>query len=321
MKKKILFIIIIIILILAIVGGFMFFSKKEKNNKLNEYYETKEDNYTFELNKGKNGNPPIVKLNSEYEMPIIGLGTYSLIGDNAIEAVKSALKLGYRKIDTAHIYVNEKEIGQAIRESGVPREEIFVATKLYPNQYDDPESAIEIALETLDIEYIDLMLLHHPGTNDVRAYKTMEKYVKEGKIKSIGLSNWYIEEMEDFLPQVSITPTLVQKEIHPYYQETSVIKYMHEKGIAMEAWYPLGGRGHQKELLSDETLVKIAKNHNVSVAQVILRFDLQNGVIVIPGSSNPDYQLENISLFDFELTNEEMETINKLNRDEKHDWY
>ena len=203
----------------------------------------------------------------------------------------------------------------------VTREEMFVTTKLYPNQFDDTEVAIEQALEKLDIDYIDLMLLHHPGENDVKAYKVIEKYVEQGKIKSIGLSNYYIEEIDDFLPKVSIKPVLVQNEIHPYYQESNVIKHIQELGIVMEGWYPLGGRGHQKELLSDKTLVKIAESHNKSVAQVILRWDYQNNVVVVPGSSNPSHILENISIFDFELIDEEMKQIKSLNRDEKHDWY
>ncbi len=147
----------------------------------------------------------------------------------------------------------------------------------------------------------------------------MEKFVEQGKIRSLGLSNWYIEEIDDFIAQVNIKPALVQNEIHPYYQEQEVIPYIHDLGIVMQAWYPLGGRGHQKELLSDKTILEIAENHGKSAAQVILRWDLQNGVVVIPGSSNPEHILENISLFDFELTDEEMEKIAALDRNEKCD--
>lgn len=219
------------------------------------------------------------------------------------------------------MYHNEAEVGEGIRKSGVPREEIFVCTKLYPNQFADAENAIELALKKLDIGYIDLMLLHHPGTGDVAAYKAMERAVAAGKIRSIGLSNYYIKEMSAFLPQVTIKPVLVQNEIHPYYQDTEVINYMHKQGIVVEAWYPLGGRGHTAALFNDPVIAGIAKAHGKSSAQVILRWDLQKGVVVIPGSSNPDHQKENISIFDFELTDEEMNKINALNRDEKHDWY
>lgn len=156
-----------------------------------------------------------VMLNSGYEMPIYGIGTYSLLDDECVQSVSSALENGVRLIDTAHMYHNEESVGEAVRNSGIPREEIFVTTKLYPDQFSNAEAAIEEALEKLDIEYIDLMLLHHPGSNDVAAYHAMEKAVSEGKIRSIGLSNWYIEELETFLPQVTITPALVQNEIHP----------------------------------------------------------------------------------------------------------
>lgn len=262
-----------------------------------------------------------VTLNSGYQMPLNGIGTYSLTGDECFQSITSALNSGVRLIDTAYMYHNEEEIGKAIKASSVPREDIFITTKIYPSQFDDPEAAIEMALEKLDVEYIDLMLLHHPGDHDVKAYQAMEKYVKEGKIRSIGLSNWYVEELETFLSQISIAPAVVQNEIHPYYQENDVIPYIQDKGIVVEGWYPFGGRGHTKELLNNETIVKIAKNHNVSSAQVILRWNLQRGVVVIPGSSNPDHIKENTELYHFELSDKEMEQIKALDRNEKHDWY
>ena len=275
----------------------------------------------FDLSKGTNGNAPTVRLSSGYDMPVLGLGTYSLHGDVCINSIKAALASGFRKFDTASIYGNEEEVGQAIRESDVPREEIFVATKLYPDQYANPEAAIEECLRKLDIGYVDLMLLHHPGTNDVKAYKAMEKYVAQGKIRSIGVSCYYVREINEFLPQVDIMPVLVQNEVHPYYQDTEVVKHLHNLGIVVEAWYPLGGRGHQGELLSDTVLSEIAAGHNKSVVQVILRWHLQRGVVAIPGSSNPDHIEENISIFDFSLTDNEMARIAALNRNEKHDWY
>lgn len=212
-------------------------------------------------------------------------------------------------------------MGEAVRNSGIPREEIFVITKLYPNQFSNPEAAIEEALDKLDIEYIDMMLLHHPGTGDVEAYLAMEKAVEDGKIRSLGLSNWYVEELEEFLPQINITPALVQNEIHPYYQENDVIPYIHSLGIVVQGWYPLGGRGYTAELLGDEVISEIAASHGKSSAQVILRWNLQKGVVVIHGSSNPDHIQENTELFDFELREEEMERIGALDRGEKHDWY
>ncbi len=263
-----------------------------------------------------------VMLNSGYEMPIMGLGTYSLSDEECYASVTALLQAGGRLIDTAYMYGNEAAVGRAVRDSGVPREEIFVITKLYPGaQYADPEQAIQDALDKLDIGYIDMMLLHHPGTNDVKAYLAMEQAVSEGKIRSLGLSNWYVEELEEFLPQVNITPALVQNEIHPYYQENDVIPYIQSLGIVVQGWYPFGGRGHTAELLGNETISAIAAAHGVSSAQVILRWDLQKGVVVIPGSSDPDHIRENLDLFGFELTDEEMAHINALDRNEKHDWY
>lgn len=165
------------------------------------------------------------------------------------------------------------------------------------------------------------MLLHHPGAHDVEAYKAMERAVKDGKIRSIGVSCFYIKELDRFLPQVTIKPALVQNEIHPYYQDQDVIPYIQSKGIVVQGWYPLGGRGYTAKLLGAPTICEIARAHNKSSAQVILRWNLQKSVVVIPGSSNPEHIRENLDIFDFELTPEEMDRINALDRNEKHDWY
>ena len=266
-----------------------------------------------------------VRLNSGYDMPILGLGTYALDHDTCVNSVMALLESGGRLIDTAYMYGNEEAVGEGVRrgmeEYGIPREDIFVITKIYPNQFSDPEAAIDMALEKLGIGYIDMMLLHHPGANDVKAYKAIEKYVEAGKIHSLGLSNWYVEELTEFLPQVTIMPALVQNEIHPYYQEQDVVPFIQEKGIVVQCWYPLGGRGYTADLLGNETIQSIAQAHGVSAAQVILRWDLQRGIVVIPGSSNPEHIRENLDLFGFELSDEEMEQIATLDRGEKHDWY
>lgn len=288
-------------------------NRTDSGQKIND----KEQEHQGELNL----ETKTVMLNSGYEMPVMGLGTYSLSDEECYQSVTALLEAGGRLIDTAYIYQNEAAVGRAVRDSDVPREEIFVITKLYPSQFDDPEAAIERALDTLDIEYIDMMLLHHPGDGDVEAYHAMEQAVNDGKIHSIGLSNWYVEELEEFLPKVDITPALVQNEIHPYYQENDVIPYIQELGITVQGWYPFGGRGHTEELLGNETISNIGKAHGVTSAQVILRWNLQKGVVVIPGSSNPDHIRENLDLFDFELTEDEMNQINALDRNEKHDWY
>lgn len=288
---------------------------QNNENKVTTDVKSHQTQYQFHLDDG------YVTLNSGYDMPTNGIGTYSLTGDECYNAITSALQSGVRLIDTAYMYHNEEEIGKAIRDSQVNREDIFVITKIYPSQFDDPRAAIDLALEKLNIGYIDMMLLHHPGDGDVKAYHVMEDYVEQGKIRSIGLSNYYIEELEDFLPQVNITPALVQNEIHPYYQEFDVVPYIQSHGIVMQGWYPFGGRGHTEELLNDETIVSIADAHNVTAAQVILRWNLQREVVVIPGSSNPDHIQENTEIYHFKLTEDEMKKIEALNRNEKHDWY
>ena len=266
-----------------------------------------------------------VTLNSGYEMPIIGLGTYALDYETCVNSVMALIKNGGRLIDTAYMYHNEDAVGEGVRramaEYGVPREEIFVITKIYPNQFSNPESAIEQALDKLNIGYVDMMLLHHPGTDDVKAYRAMEKYVKVGKIHSLGLSNFYVKELENFLPQVTIKPALIQNEIHPYYQELDVVPFIQSKNIVVQSWYPLGGRGYTKNLLNDATIKNIAAAHNVTPAQVILRWNLQRGIVAVPGSSNPKHIAENLDIFNFELTADEMNAIKKLDRNEKHDWY
>ncbi|WP_028329404.1 aldo/keto reductase [Brachyspira alvinipulli] len=268
-----------------------------------------------------NFNTKTVKLNNGYEIPLNGIGTYSLLNDVCYNSVLYALQNGVRLIDTAYIYRNEEAVGKAVKDSKVDRKDIFIITKLYPNQYNNAEKAINDALKKLNVEYIDMMLLHHPGSNDVEAYKAIEKAIKEGKIRSAGLSNWYIKELKEFLPKINIMPALVQNEIHPYYQDTDVVEYIQSLGTAVQGWYPLGGRGYQKELLNDKVLKDIAKKYNKSVAQIILRWNLQRGVIVIPGSSNREHIIENTEIYDFQLSDDDMKRISELNRNEKHDWY
>jgi len=273
----------------------------------------------FDLDSGT------VLLNSGYAMPVTGLGTYALDHDACVRSVMALIENGGRLIDTAYMYGNEEAVGEGVRRAmeafGVPHEEIFVITKLYPSQFDDPEAAIDMALQKLDIGYIDMMLLHHPGTGDVKAWLAMEEYVARGLIRSLGLSNWYVEELTDFLPKVNIAPALVQNEIHPYYQEQDVVPFIQQKGIVVQCWYPLGGRSYTQALLSDEIITAIARAHGVSAAQVILRWDLQRGIVAIPGSSDPEHIKENLDLFGFELTEDDMARIAALDRGEKHDWY
>ncbi len=281
-------------------------------------------------NSGKGSSAPVfdfesrtVTLNSGYEMPAAGLGTYALSDEECYNSVTALLEDGGRLIDTASYYGNEESVGRAIRDSDVPRKEIFVTTKIYPTEFDDPEGAIEACLERLDIGYIDLMLLHHPGAGEINAYREIEKAIDAGKIRSAGVSCYYIRETDAFLKNVSTPPALIQNEIHPYYQDTDVVRHIQSlsQKIVVQSWYPLGGRGYTGPMLNNRVIDEIAGRYGKSPAQVILRWDLQNGVAVIPGSSSPKHIRENISIFDFELTADEMKQIAKLNRNEKHDWY
>lgn len=267
----------------------------------------------------------IVRLDSGYDMPLVGLGTYSLHGNMCVRSVKAFLKHGGRLIDTAYLYGNEQEVGegirQAIKEYSIAREEVFVVTKLYPNQFAHARQAITMAHDKLDIDYIDMFLLHHPGDNDTDAYRAMEEFVEQGTIRSVGLSNWYREELTDFLPKARIAPAVVQNEIHPYYQERSVVPFIQKKGIVPQAWYPLGGRGHTRQLLSDGTITSIARTHRLSPAQVVVRWNLQRGIVPVLGSSNLAHMKENLDVFHCELSDDDMQRIATLDRNEKHDWY
>ena len=263
-------------------------------------------------------------LNNDLTMPTVGFGTWSLKGETCVRAVRTAFDCGIRLVDTASFYENEREVGRAVREalrSGIPREELFVETKLYPSQYSDPEDALAESFGKLGLDYVDMMVLHHPGAGDVDAYRAIERAVERGEVRSIGLSNWYVRELEDFLPKVKTCPALVQNEIHPFYQEREVAPFIQDLGIAVQSWYPLGGRGWTKAILTHPTITEIAKRLGKTPAQVVLRWHLERGVAVIPGSSDPVHIRENAALFDFSLTADDMRSIALLDRGEKHDWY
>lgn len=271
----------------------------------------------FDLDKGT------VMLNSGYEMPILGIGTYRLSQEQAENSVYWALRDGYRLIDTARIYGNEEGVGKGIRraiEDGfVTREEIFVTTKMWTSDYDDGESAVNASLKRLGLDYIDLMILHHSQPeNDVEAYQAMEAAVNDGKLRSIGLSNYY--EPDDFdrlVNATEIAPALLQNETHPYHQSGVMKEHLAKYGTVMESWFPLGGRGNTQRLFEDETISSIAEAHGKTSAQVILRWHLQARNIAIPGSSNEAHIQENYEIFDFELTESEMEQMTALERDER----
>lgn len=265
---------------------------------------------------------PTVKLNSGYYMPVFGLGTWTQDNDTAEASVYAAILAGYRLIDTARYYGNEQGVGRAVRraidEGIISREDVFVTTKIMPGNYSDPDAAIDSSLASLNLEYIDLMLIHQPGNNDREVYRALERGVKAGKIRSIGISNYYTpEEYEYIAGDAEIAPSVVQNENHPYYQNTELQAYLTPKGVFVESWYPLGGRGHTQELFNDETITKIAQAHGKSPAQIIIRWHVQAGYIVIPGSSNPEHIRENIEVFGFSLSDDEMKAINSMNQNRR----
>ena len=269
----------------------------------------------FDLKKGT------VKLNSGYEMPILGLGTFALSDSEAENSTYWALKAGFRLIDTARIYGNEAAVGRglkrAIDEGIVTREEVFITTKMWTSDFPNGDAAIDASLERLDVDYIDLMILHHSQpSNDVEAYKAMERAVEAGKLKSIGLSNYY--EPDDFdrlVRGTTIKPAVLQNETHPYHQSGEMKEHIAQYGTVLESWFPLGGRGNTQALFNDETVKSIAAAHGVSSAQVIIRWHLQAGNICIPGSSNEQHIIEDYDVWDFELTESEMARMTALEKD------
>ena len=261
-----------------------------------------------------------VVLRDGRHLPLCGLGTWLLSEEETYQAVSAHLRAGGRLIDTAAYYRNEAAVGRAVRDSGVPRTEIFVQTKLFPSSYARADEAITAALRRLGLDYIDLMLLHHPADHELQAYRAMERAVDAGTIRSLGLSNYYLAELAALLPQLRIPPVLVQNEIHPFYQEREVVDYVHSQGMVMQGWYPFGGKGNPA-VLGHEVVADLAAAHGVSPAQVVLRWNLQRGVAVIPGSSSPAEIRENLDLFGFELSEQDMARLAALDRGEKFGWY
>ena len=265
-----------------------------------------------------------VLLNSGYEMPIIGLGTWTLSDDEAENSVYHALQSGMRLIDTARYYGNEVGVGRglqkAIDEGLVTREDVFITSKIYGGDYERAGGIIDDALKDLNVDYIDLMLIHQPGADDEGVYKAMEDAVKTGKLHSIGISNYYTKEaVDEVLSFASITPAVIQNENHLYYQNTELQQYVSRYGIVIESWYPFGGRGHTSECFNNEVILKLAEKYNKSSAQIILRWQLQAGFIAIPGSSNPDHIAENCDVFDFALQEDEMEKLRQLDRQTRYE--
>lgn len=265
-----------------------------------------------------------VMLNSGYEMPIIGLGTWTLSDDEAENSVYHALKSGMRLIDTARYYGNEVGVGRglqrAIDEGIVTREDVFITSKIYGGNYERAGGIINDALSDLGVNYIDLLLIHQPGADDEGVYKAMEDAVNDGRLRSIGISNYYTKEaVDEVLSFATITPAVIQNENHIYYQNIELQEYVKQYGIVIESWYPFGGRGHTSENFNNEVVLELAEKYDKSSAQIILRWQMQAGFIAIPGSSNPEHIAENYDIFDFELSDEDMYRMRDLDKHARYE--
>ena len=256
-----------------------------------------------------------VTLNNGVKMPMAGIGTFLLTPDEAENSVAHALKDGYRLIDTANAYVNEKAVGRAMKKSGIDRSEIFLETKLWPSFYEQ-DDAVEKTLERLDTDYIDLLLIHQPAGNYLAGYRQMEKAYKEGKVKAIGLSNFNTEQIQEILDKCEVKPAVLQTEVHPYDQEKELKEFLAKSDIVIQAWYPLGHG--DAALLQESVFAKMGEKYKKSPAQIILRWHIQDGNIVIPGSKNPDHIRDNFDLFDFALTEDEMAEIRSLDQNKRY---
>ena len=252
-----------------------------------------------------------IKLNNGLECPVVGIGTFMLSPKDAENSVREALKMGYRLIDTANAYVNERAVGRGMRDSGVKREEIFLSTKLWPSEYEN-EHAVDETLERLGVDYVDLLYIHQPAGNWLAGYRQLEKAYREGKAKAIGISNFegkYIAELET---KWEIVPQFIQVEAHPYYTQGELRKTLDKYGIRLMSWYPLGHG--DKSLIHEPIFVELGKKYGKTPAQIILRWHTQMGFVVIPGSKNVAHIRDNLDILDFTLTDSEMAEIAKLDK-------
>ena len=253
-----------------------------------------------------------ITFNNDVKIPQVGLGTYLLAPDDAQAAVTYALDGGYELIDTANAYVNERAVGRGMSDSGRAREEIFLETKLWPCFYES-DTAVDETLERLGTDYIDLMILHQPAGDYLAGYAKLEAAYKAGKLRSIGISNFNKAEIENLLAHCEITPALIQVECHPYFPQTELKELLDKHNIALQSWYPLGGRDN-KSILEEPIVSELAEKNGKSAAQVIMRWHVQQGNIVIPGSKTPSHIADNIDIFDFELSDEDMEAMAALDQ-------
>ena len=294
--------------------------KTDSNDGNNKDDNTNYYNSLFKISE-KNAN-----LNNGYKMPILGLGTWTLSNTQAEESVYNAIKVGFRLIDTAEYYGNEVGVGKgvkkAIDEGIIKREDIFITSKIMPGAYSNPDLAIEDSLKKLEVDYIDLMLIHQPGSNDEKVYRSMEKYYNAGKLKSIGISNYYTKNQVDkVLSYAKVIPAIIQNENHIFYQNNELQEYVMKHKIIIESWYPFGGRGHTTENFNNDVIKKLANKYNKTSAQIIIRWHLQAGYIVIPGSSNVEHIKENYNVFDFELSQDDMKEIYNVNINRRYEYW
>lgn len=257
-----------------------------------------------------------ITLNNGVLMPNVGIGTYLLEPQDAENSVREALQMGYRLIDTANAYRNERAVGRGMKASGVKREDIFLSTKLWPSEYENPH-AIEETLERLQTDYIDLLFLHQPTKNWRKGYLQLVDAYQKGIIRSIGISNFEGQYIKDVLKEFDVKPQVIQVECHPFFPQDELRKITDKEHIAIMSWYPLGGKGMTDELLHHPLIEKMAEKHHKTTAQVILRWHIQMGFVVIPGSKNVDHIRDNYAIYDFNLDEEDMRLIATLNNGQR----
>ena len=256
-----------------------------------------------------------IKLNNGINCPLVGIGTFMLSPEDAENSVREALKMGYSLVDTANAYVNERAVGRGIKASGVPREEIFLSTKLWPSEYEN-DNAVDETLERLGVDYVDLLYIHQPAGNWLAGYRQLEKAYQAGKAKAIGISNFEGKYIDELQTKWEIVPQFIQVEAHPYFTQKELRETLDQYDIKLMSWYPLGHG--DTSLMNEPVFAKLAETYGKSPAQIILRWHTQMGFVVIPGSKNVDHIKDNLNIMDFRLTDEDMANIAKLDKNERY---
>ena len=256
-----------------------------------------------------------IKLNNGIDFPVIGIGTFMLAPKDAENSTREALKMGYRMVDTANAYVNERAVGRGVKDSGLKREEVFISTKLWPSEYENP-NAVDKTFERLGVNYVDLLFIHQPAGNWLAGYRQLEKAYKEGKAKAIGISNFEGKYIEELQTKWEIVPQFIQVEAHPYFTQKELRKTLDKYGIRLMSWYPLGHG--DKSLMEEPVFAELGKKYGKTPAQIILRWHTQMGFVVIPGSKNVAHIKDNLDILDFALTDYEMAQIAMLDKDQRY---